>query len=414
MFLREVSIMFDVNRVRKDFPNLSTRGRDDKHIIYFDNAATTFKPCQVISATHSHYCHRTANIHRGVHYLSEEATAEYESSREKVRSFLNAKDNFEIIFTKGATESINLVAYSYGRAFIRKGDEVIISEMEHHSNIVPWQMLRDATGCILKVIPFDDKGELIMEEYRKLLSPRTKLVSIVHVSNSLGTVNPVKEVIRLAHEAGAVVLVDAAQGVSHEPIDVQDLDCDFLVFSSHKLYGPTGVGVLYGKQKILESMPPYQGGGDMILSVTFENTIFNRLPHKFEAGTPNIAGVIALGEAISYVKRLGWDDVRAYKKELLEYGNKLLAGVPGLKMIGTAKEKAPIFSFTLKDIHAHDIGTLIDREGIAIRTGHHCTQPVMKHFGVPATARASLAFYNTKEELDIFAEALKKIIGVFK
>jgi cysteine desulfurase/selenocysteine lyase len=406
--------MFDVNRVRKDFPNLATRGRDDKPIIYFDNAATTFKPCQVIASTHSHYCHRTANIHRGVHYLSEEATAEYESSREKVRAFLNAKDNFEIIFTKGATESINLVAHSYGRKFIKQGDEVIISEMEHHSNIVPWQMLRDETGCILKVIPFDDKGELIMEEYCKLLSPRTKMVSIVHVSNSLGTVNPIKEIIRLAHNSGAVVLVDAAQGVSHEPIDVQALDCDFLVFSSHKLYGPTGVGVVYGKQAILESMPPYQGGGDMILSVTFEKTIFNRLPHKFEAGTPNIAGVIALGEAISYVKRLGWDGVIAYKKELLEYGNKVLAGVPGLKMIGTAKNKAPIFSFILKDIHAHDIGTLIDREGVAIRTGHHCTQPVMKHFGVPATARASLAFYNTKEELDIFVAALKKIIGVFK
>jgi len=406
--------MFDVNRVRKDFPNLSTRGRDDKPIIYFDNAATTFKPCQVISSTHSHYCHRTANIHRGVHYLSEEATAEYESSREKVRSFLNAKDNFEIVFTKGATESINLVAYSYGRKFIKQGDEVIISEMEHHSNIVPWQMLRDETGSILKVIPFDDTGDLIMAEYRKLLSPRTKMVSIVHVCNSLGTVNPVKEIIRQAHAVGAVVLVDAAQGVSHEPIDVQALDCDFLVFSSHKLYGPTGVGVLYGKQSILESMPPYQGGGDMILSVTFDKTIFNRLPHKFEAGTPNIAGVIALGEAISYVKRLGWEGVSAYKKDLLEYGNSLLAGVPGLRMIGTAKEKAPIFSFVLEGIHAHDIGTLIDREGVAIRTGHHCTQPVMKHFGVPATARASLAFYNTKEELDVFVTALKKIIGVFK
>ena len=406
--------MFDVHKVRKDFPNLSTRGRDDKPIIYFDNAATTFKPCQVIASTHAHYCHRTANIHRGVHYLSEEATAEYESSREKVRSFLNAKDNFEIIFTKGATESINLVSHSYGGKFIQKGDEVIISEMEHHSNIVPWQMLREATGCILKIIPFDDKGVLMMEEYRRLLSPRTKLVSIVHVSNSLGTVNPVGEIVRLAHEVGAVVLVDAAQGVSHEPIDVQAWDCDFLVFSSHKLYGPTGVGVLYGKQKILESMPPYQGGGDMILSVTFDKTIYNRLPHKFEAGTPNIAGVIALGEAISYVKMIGWDGVRAYKKELLDYGNKVLSGVPGLTMIGTAQDKAPIFSFVLKDIHAHDIGTLIDREGVAIRTGHHCTQPVMKHFGVPATARASLAFYNTKEELDIFVTALKKIIGVFQ
>lgn len=406
--------MFDVHRVRKDFPNLSTRGRDEKPIIYFDNAATTFKPCQVIASTHSHYCHRTANIHRGVHYLSEEATAQYESSREKVRAFLNARDNFEIIFTKGATESINLVSHSYGRKFIKRGDEIIISEMEHHSNIVPWQMLCDEIGCVLKVIPFDDKGELDMDAYRKLLSLKTRFVSIVHVSNSLGTVNPVKEIVRLAHEAGAAVLVDAAQGVSHEAIDVQEWDCDFLAFSGHKLYGPTGVGVLYGKQSLLESMPPYQGGGDMILSVTFERTIFNRLPHKFEAGTPNIAGVIALGEAISYVKALGWEDVCAYKKDLLEYGSKLLAGVAGLTLIGTAKNKAPVFSFILKDIHAHDIGTLIDREGVAIRTGHHCTQPVMKHFGVPATARASLAFYNTREELDIFVKALNKIIGVFK
>ncbi len=405
--------MFDIQRIRKDFPNLATRGRDEKPIIYFDNAATTFKPCQVISSTHAHYCHRTANIHRGVHYLSEEATAEYESSREKVRSFLNAKDNFEVIFTKGATESINLVAFSYGRKFIKAGDEVIISEMEHHSNIVPWQMLKEATGCVLKVIPIDDKGELKLDEYRKLLSARTKLVSIVHVSNSLGTVNPMKEIIRQAHALGAVVVVDGAQSVSHAPIDVQDLDCDFFVFSGHKLYGPTGVGVLYGKQALLEAMPPYQGGGDMILSVTFDKTIFNRLPHKFEAGTPNIAGVIALGEAISYVKALGWDDVIAYKKELLAHGNKVLASVPGLKMIGTAKNKAPIFSFVLDGIHAHDIGTLVDREGVAIRTGHHCTQPVMKHFGVPATARASLAFYNTKEELDIFAQALKRIIKVF-
>ncbi|MEI8010972.1 MAG: cysteine desulfurase [Candidatus Omnitrophota bacterium] len=406
--------VFDVQKIRQDFPNLSTRGRDEKPIIYFDNAATTFKPCQVISSTHAHYCHRTANIHRGVHYLSEEATAQYESSREKIRSFLNAKNNFEIIFTKGATESINLVAFSYGRTFIKAGDEVILSEMEHHANIVPWQMLRDATGCILKVIPVNDQGELNMDAYRKLFSPRTKLVSIVHVSNSLGTVNPVRDIITAAHAAGALVLVDAAQGISHEPIDVQAWDCDFLVFSGHKLYGPTGVGVLYGKEKLLEAMPPYQGGGDMILSVTFEKTIYNRLPHKFEAGTPNIAGVIALGEAISYVKTLGWDDVRAYKKELLAYGNKLLADVPGLRMIGTAREKAPIFSFVMKDIHAHDIGTLIDREGVAIRTGHHCTQPIMKRFGVPATARASLAFYNTREELEVFAKALHKIIEVFQ
>ncbi len=405
--------VLDIDKIRGDFPNLATRGRDDKPIIYFDNAATTFKPCQVISSTHSHYCHRTANIHRGVHYLSEEATAEYESSREKVRAFLGARNTFEIIFTKGSTESINLVAASYGRKFIKSGDEIIISEMEHHSNIVPWQLLREETGCVLKVIPFDDNGELILEEYRKLLSPRTKLVSVVHVSNSLGTVNPVKEIIRLAHAAGALALVDAAQSVSHAPIDVGDLDCDFLVFSGHKLYGPTGVGVLYAKEKLLESMPPYQSGGDMILSVTFEKTIFNRLPYKFEAGTPNIAGVIALGEAISYVNSLDAGALIAYKKDLLAHGHKVLSQVPGLRMIGMAKEKAPIFSFVIDGIHAHDIGTLVDREGVAIRTGHHCTQPVMKHFGIPGTARASLAFYNTKEELDIFAAALKKSIKIF-
>ena len=405
--------VLDIDKIRGDFPTLATRGRDDKPIIYFDNAATTFKPCQVISSTHSHYCHRTANIHRGVHYLSEEATAEYESSREKVRAFLGARNTFEIIFTKGSTESINLVAASYGRKFIKSGDEIIISEMEHHSNIVPWQLLREETGCVLKVIPFDDNGELILEEYRKLLSPRTKLVSVVHVSNSLGTVNPVKEIIRLAHAAGALALVDAAQSVSHAPIDVGDLDCDFLVFSGHKLYGPTGVGVLYAKEKLLESMPPYQSGGDMILSVTFEKTIFNRLPYKFEAGTPNIAGVIALGEAISYVNSLDAGALIAYKKDLLAHGHKVLSQVPGLRMIGMAKEKAPIFSFVIDGIHAHDIGTLVDREGVAIRTGHHCTQPVMKHFGIPGTARASLAFYNTKEELDIFAAALKKSIKIF-
>ncbi len=404
----------DIEKIRRDFPNLATRGRDDKPIIYFDNAATTFKPCQVISSTHSHYCYRTANIHRGVHYLSEEATAEYESSREKVRAFLNASNTFEIIFTKGTTESINLVAASYGRKFIKAGDEVIISEMEHHSNIVPWQLLREETGCLLKVIPFNDDGELILEEYRKLLSPCTKLVSIVHVSNSLGTVNPVKEIVRLAHAAGALALVDAAQSVSHAPVDVRDMDCDFLAFSGHKLYGPTGVGVLYAKERLLESMPPYQSGGDMILSVTFEKTIYNRLPYKFEAGTPNIAGVIALGEAISYVNSLDAGLLIAYKKELLDHGNKVLARVPGLRMIGMAKEKAPIFSFVIDGIHAHDIGTLLDREGIAIRTGHHCTQPVMKRFGIPGTARASLAFYNTKEELDIFAAALKKSVKVFE
>lgn len=405
---------FDVKRIREDFPNLSAHGRDEKSIVYFDNAATTFKPCQVISCTHSHYCHRTANIHRGVHYLSEVATAEYESTREKVRRFLNAKSMPEIIFTKGATESINLVAKSYGRKFLKAGDEVIISQMEHHSNIVPWQMLRDEIGCIIRVIPISDSGEIIFDEFRSLLSERTKIVSIVHVSNSLGTVNPVREIISAAHAFGAVVLLDSAQGVTHEPIDVQSWDVDFLVFSGHKLFGPTGVGVLYGKEKYLEAMPPYQGGGDMILSVDFDRTIYNRLPHKFEAGTPNVAGVIGLGAAIDYLNSLNWDEIIAYKKQLLVHGTKLLSAIPDLRMIGTARDKAPIFSFTLRDIHAHDIGTLLDREGFAIRTGHHCTQPVMKRFGIPATSRASLAFYNTIEELDSFAVALNKVIEVFK
>jgi len=404
---------FDIDRIRQDFPNLRARGRDEKPIIYLDNAATTFKPCQVIAMTHDHYCHRTANIHRGVHYLSEEATAQYEAARDKVRSFLNAKSCSEIIFTKGATESINLVAQSYGRRRLKAGDEILITEMEHHANIVPWQMVREETGCVIKVVPINDRGEIILEEYRRLLSARTKIVSVVHVSNSLGTVNPVRAMVADAHAAGAVFVLDAAQGVSHEPIDVQAWDIDFLAFSGHKLFGPTGTGVLYGKEKLLEAMPPYQGGGDMILSVSFDRTIYNRLPHKFEAGTPNVAGVIGLGAAIDYVKALGWADMMAYKKELLAYGTRVIGAVEGLTFIGTAADKAPVFSFVLKDIHAHDIGTLIDRDGVAIRTGHHCTQPVMKHFGVPATARASLTFYNTKEEIDILVAALNKIIRVF-
>lgn len=404
----------DIKKVRQDFPNLLARGRDDVPLIYFDNAATTFKPCEVISLTHDHYCHRTSNIHRGVHYLSEEATAGYEASRDKVRRFINAKNLSEIIFTKGATESLNLLAQSYGRIYLKPGDEVLLSTMEHHANIVPWQMVREATGCVIKVAPINDRGEIIQEEYRKLLSPRTRIVSIVHVSNSLGTVNPVKGMIRDAHAVGAVFILDSAQGISHEPIDVQDLDVDFCVFSGHKLFGPTGVGVLYGKEKLLDSMPPYQGGGDMILSVTFEKTIYNRLPHKFEAGTPNVAGVIGLGASIDYVTALGWADIMAYKKELCVYGTKLFEGVSGLRLIGTAANKAPVFSFVLDNVHPHDVGTLLDRDGIAIRTGHHCTQPVMKRFGIPATSRASLTFYNTKEELDLFMLALRKVIGVFQ
>ncbi len=404
----------DINKVRNDFPNLAARGRDDKPLIYFDNAATTFKPCDVISQTHHHYCHRTSNIHRGVHYLSEEATAEYEAARDKVRRFLNAKQLSEIIFTKGATESLNLLAQTYGRQVLKTGDEVLLSTMEHHANIVPWQMVRAETGCILKVAPINDRGEIIIDEYRKLLSARTRIVSIVHVSNSLGTVNPVREMVQAAHDAGAVFILDSAQGISHEPVDVQALDVDFCVFSGHKLFGPTGTGVLYGKEHFLDNMPPYQGGGDMILSVTFEKTIYNRLPHKFEAGTPNVAGVIGLGASLDYVTRLGWRDIMAYKKELLLYGTRLFQDIRGLTLIGTADDKAPIFSFIIEGIHPHDVGTLLDREGIAIRTGHHCTQPVMKRFGIPATSRASLTFYNTKEEIDLFMAALQKVIRVFQ
>ncbi|MBF0387884.1 MAG: cysteine desulfurase [Candidatus Omnitrophica bacterium] len=403
----------DINKVRQDFPNLAARGRDNMPLIYFDNAATTFKPCEVISRTHHHYCQRTSNIHRGVHYLSEEATAEYEASRDKVRRFINAKSLSEVIFTKGATESLNLLARSYGAHFLKPGDEVLLSTMEHHANIVPWQMIREETGCVLKVAPINDQGEIIVDEYRKLLSARTRIVSLVHVSNSLGTVNPVKALVKYAHAVGAVFILDSAQGISHEPVDVQDLGVDFCVFSGHKLFGPTGVGVLYGKEVLLESMPPYQGGGDMILSVTFEKTIYNRLPHKFEAGTPNVAGVIGLGASIDYVTRLGWEDIIAYKKDLCVYGTKLLEGIEGLRLVGTAANKAPVFSFTLANAHPHDVGTLLDREGIAIRTGHHCTQPVMKRFGIPATSRASLTFYNTREELDLFIAALRKVIKVF-
>jgi cysteine desulfurase/selenocysteine lyase len=353
-------------------------------------------------------------VHRGVHYLSEQASAAFEYSRQVVRQFLHASKVHEIIFTKGATESLNLIAQSYGRHFLKKGDEIIISYMEHHSNIVPWQMLCQQTGCVLKVIPINDQGEIILEEYRKLLSNRTKLVSIVWVSNSLGTVNPIKAVIDAAKSQGAVVVIDAAQGVTHAPVNVQELDCDFLVFSGHKVFGPTGVGVLYGKEKWLEMMPPYQGGGDMIKSVTFTGTTYNVLPYKFEAGTPAIAEVIGLRSAIEFFQNIGWEAMKAYKQELLDYGTKVLLSIDGVRIIGTAKEKTSIISFVVDGVHPHDLGTLVDQEGVAIRTGHHCTQPVMEFFKIPATARASLAFYNTKEELDILAQAVKKAQAVFK
>lgn len=404
---------FNPKKLRKDFPNLSIKAHG-KPLVYLDNAATTFKPLPVIEAVERHYRRETSNIHRGVHFLSEQATAQYEAVRENVAKFINAKSSKEIIFTRGTTESINLVASSYGRTFLKPGDEILITEMEHHSNIVPWQMLCEEKKCILKVVPMDDTGTLKMNDLETLITTRTKFISLVYISNSLGTINPVEKVISLAKARGIPVLIDAAQTVNHIPVDVQQLDCDFLVFSGHKLFGPTGVGVLYGKSSLLEKMPPYQGGGDMIASVTFEKTTYNTLPYKFEAGTPHIAGVIGLGAAVNYVQSIGLDNIRTHEEELLNYGTKILQKIKGLKLIGTAKNKAAILSFLIPGIHAHDIGTLVDQEGVAIRTGHHCTQPVMKHFGVAATSRASLAFYNTEEELDQLVSALKKAMKVFK
>ena len=404
---------FNVESIRQDFPNLHVEIHG-KPLVYLDNAATTFKPRAVIDTIAHHYKATTSNVHRGVHTLSQQATAAFEQSRDKVRDFIHADKSCEIIFTRGATEAINLVANSYGGAFFNKGDEIIISEMEHHSNIVPWQILCESKGCILKVAPFNDNGELIFEEFKKLLCAKTKLVAIVYVSNSLGTVNPIKEVIDAARKRGAVVLVDGAQAASHFLIDVQDLDCDFLAFSGHKLFGPTGVGVLYGREELLNKMPPYQGGGDMIASVTFEKTTYNVLPYKFEAGTPNVAGVIGLGAAIDYVLSIGLGKIAEYEHGLLAYGTEALRSIDGLRLIGEARNKASILSFVLENIHPHDLGTLVDEEGVAIRTGHHCTQPVMNHFNVPATSRASLAFYNKKEEIDRLVQAIRKAKEIFK
>jgi cysteine desulfurase/selenocysteine lyase len=404
---------FDVHEIRKDFPILH-RLVHNKPLIYFDNAATTQKPKQVIETITNYYSNLNSNIHRGVHYLSQAATSEFECARNIVKSFINARYDEEIIFTRGATEAINLVAYSYGETNLKEGDEVLITEMEHHSNIVPWQIVCSKTGAKLKVVPFDDNGELILDEFEKIISPKTKIVSVVHISNSLGTINPIEYIIRRAHDVGAVVLIDGSQSIQHLPVDVQKLDCDFFVFSGHKIYGPTGIGVLYGKKEILESMPPYQGGGDMILSVTFEKTIYNVLPHKFEAGTPHIEGAIGLGSAIRYVQNIGLDVIFDYETKLLNYASERLKEIPEVKIIGNAKNKASLVSFVVENVHPHDIGTLLDRDGIAIRTGHHCTEPVMRHFGVPATSRASFAFYNTFEEIDQLVLSLKKIVAKFK
>ncbi|MCX7879400.1 MAG: cysteine desulfurase [Ignavibacteria bacterium] len=403
---------FDVYNIRKDFPILS-RTVHNKPLIYFDNAATTQKPKQVIETITHFYSHLNSNIHRGVHYLSQASTTEFECARRIVKSFINAKFEDEIIFTRGATESINLVAKSFASSFLREGDEIVISYMEHHSNIVPWYMISEQFGLKLKVVPINENGEIIFEEYEKLLSERTKLVAFVHISNSLGTINPIKEIIDKAKQYGAVVLIDGAQSVPHLPIDVQELDCDFFVFSGHKIYGPTGIGILYGKKHLLESMPPYQGGGDMILSVSFDKIVYNSLPHKFEAGTQHIEGAIGLASAIRYVQNLGLDNILNYELELLDYCTERMQEIPQLKIIGNAKNKSCLISFVIDNIHPHDIGTLLDLDGIAIRTGHHCTQPVMQFFKVPATSRVSFAFYNTKEEIDILINSLKKIIKKF-
>jgi cysteine desulfurase/selenocysteine lyase len=399
-------------KMRADFPILRSTARG-KPLVYLDNGATTQKPQVVIDATNTYYAQQNSNIHRGVYELSQLATTLYEDARVRIQKFINAAESREVIYTRGTTDSINLVASSLGRSMLKRGDEVLISHMEHHSNIVPWQLICEQTGATLKVIPINDAGELIFEEFEKLLSSRTKIVSVVHVSNSLGTVNPVKKIIDLAHKQGAVVLIDGAQWVAHGPTDVQALDCDFYAFSGHKIFGPTGIGILYGKARLLDSMPPYQGGGDMISSVTFEKTTYNDLPYKFEAGTPNIAGGIVLGTAIDYIQGIGLEKIAAYEAELLAYAQPRLAEIPGVRIIGTAKHKASVMSFLTAGVHPHDLGVLLDLEGIAVRTGHHCCQPVMDRFHIPATARASLAGYNTREDVDRFIEAVKKVTASY-
>ena len=400
---------FDVREIRKSFPILE-REVNNKLLVYLDNAATAQKPQSVIDALSYYYTNYNANIHRGIHMLAEEATAAYEATRTTVQKFLKASSSDEIIFTRGTTEGINLVAYTWARKNIHEGDEIIISTMEHHSNIVPWQIVCEEKKAVLKVIPIDDNGELLMDEYYKLLSPKTKLVSVVHVSNALGTINPVKEIIDAAHKVGAVVLIDGAQSAVHLDIDVRQLDCDFFAFSGHKVYGPTGVGVLYGKREILENMPVFLGGGEMIKEVTFEKTTYSNLPYKYEAGTPNIADTIALKVAIDYVAEVGKSNARKYENELLAYATEQLENIPGLRIIGNAKNKVSLISFVIKNGHHQDIGVLLDNQGIAVRTGHHCTQPLMNRFGIPGTVRASFAMYNTKEEVDKLVAGLQKAI----
>ena len=403
---------FDVRRIREDFPILQQTVHG-KPLVYLDNAATTQKPRAVLDALIAYYSEDNANVHRGVHLLSERATQAFEDARVTVQRFINAASAHEIVFTRNATEGINLVAHTFARTRLGPGDEVVISAMEHHSNIVPWQMVCEEKGASLRVIPITDEGALKLEEYERLLGSHTKLVSIVHLSNVLGTINPVQQMIATAHRRGVPVLIDGSQATHHMTVDVQALDADFYVFTGHKLYGPTGIGVLYGKERLLEEMPPYQGGGDMIKSVTFERTTYNALPYKFEAGTPNIAGAIGLAAAVDYVTGIGLDRIWAHERELLAHGTAALSGVPGLTLVGTAAEKSSVLSFVMDGVHPHDIGTVVDQEGVAIRTGHHCAQPLMQRLGIPATARASLALYNTREEIDALVAALHKVRQLF-
>ncbi len=405
-------VSFDVEKIRSDFPILQEK-MHGKPLVFLDNAASTQKPNVVIDTIANYYRSENANIHRGVYRLSEIASEKYEAARKTVQQFINAKSEREVIFTGGTTDSINLVAASFGQAYIKSGDEIIITGMEHHSNIVPWQLLCDRTGAKLRVLPIDENGDLVMEKLPEMINDRTRLISVVYISNSLGTVNPVREIIDLGHAQDVPVLVDAAQAVQHQLLDVQQLDCDFLAFSGHKIYGPTGVGVLYGKEKWLEKMPPYRGGGDMILTVSFEKTTFNELPYKFEAGTPNIAGVIGLGEAIKYVENIGLPNIAEYEHALLDYATERLTSIPELRIIGTAREKSAVISFVVEGVHPHDIGTWADRDGIAVRTGHHCTQPVMDFFEVPATTRASIGIYNNRADFDALVNSLKEMIKVF-
>jgi len=403
---------FDVERIRRDFPILQTSVRG-KPLVYLDNAATSQKPKQVIESMRRYYEAGNANIHRGVHYLSEHATEEHEAARATAQAFINAAHAHEIVFVRGTTEGINLVAQTYGRANVRAGDEVLITAMEHHSNIVPWQILCEEKGGKLRVVNINDAGELLLDEFAKLISSRTKIVALTHVSNALGTINPIKQVVEMAHRHDVPVLVDGAQAVPHLAVDVQDLGVDFYTFSGHKVYGPTGIGVLYGKSALLEAMPPYQGGGDMISSVTFEKTLYNKLPFKFEAGTPHVAGAIGLAAALDYVTSLGIAKVGAHEHGVLDYATKTVGSLAGVQLVGTAKEKTGVLSFTLEGIHPHDIGTILDQEGIAIRTGHHCAQPIMQRYAIPATARASFALYNTTQEVDALAAGIQKVREVF-